>query len=307
MRAAQFHEYGKPDVMRIDEVEEPHAKAGEIRVRVLASGISPGEVRIRSGAIRDVVPVSFPHRTGFDAAGIVDEVGEGVTGVAVGDEVFGMAHPAVRGTNADYSVLAAWAPKPANWGWDEAAAAAGAVETGTRVLDILDVGSDDDVLINGSAGGTGSVIAQLAIARGARVIGTASEGNHAFLVSLGVQPTTYGAGLPARVRSILPRGQVDAVIDCAGGNLAELVAIAGDPARVVSITDPDAARYGVRLSHGGADPLAVHGLALVGALAEARRLQIRVAAVFPLTDVAAAHALSETRHARGVIVLDHRA
>jgi len=306
-RAAQFHEYGTPDVMRVEEVDEPHAEAGEIRVKVVASAISPGEVRIRSGAVRDFAPVNFPFRTGFDAAGVVDEVGEGISGVAVGDEVFGMAHPAVRGKNADQAVLVAWAAKPEGWSWSEAAGAAGAVEAGTRVLGILGMEAGETVLINGAAGGTGSVVAQLVIARGAHVIGTASETNHAYLSSLGVRPTTYGPNLPARIRELLPEQTVDAVIDCAGGDLAELAATAGGPARVVTVADSEAARYGVRFSHGGVDPLAVQGLAEVVGLAQARSLQIRVAAEFPLADIAAAHALSETRHARGTIVLDHRA
>lgn len=307
MRAVQFHEYGAPDVMRIDEVEEPHAKAGEIRVRVIASAVSPGEVRIRSGVVRDLAPASFPYRTGFDAAGVVDEVGDGVSGVTVGDEVFGMAHPAVRGTNADHALLVAWTAKPADWSWSEAAGMAGAVETGTRVLGILGVRPGDNVLVNGAAGGTGSVIAQLAIARGAHVVGTASENNHAYLASLGVEPTTYGPHLPARVRDILSGRTVDAVIDCAGENLAELTVAAGDRSRVLTIADPEAARYGVRFSHGGVDSLAVHALSEAAGMIRARRLQIRVAAEFPIADIAAAHALSETRHARGTIVLDHRA
>ncbi|WP_405585874.1 NADP-dependent oxidoreductase [Streptomyces sp. NBC_01190] len=315
MRAIQFTEYGPPGVVHVAEVAEPHAGPGRIRIAVRASGISPGEMYIRSGTLRDVVPITFPYRTGFDAAGVVDEVGAGVTDVRVGDEVFGMADAAVRGANADFVVLAAWAPKPAGWSWAEAGGAAGSVETSTRVLDRLAVGAGQTVLVQGAAGGVGTVAVQFAVARGATVIGTASEHNHDFLRSLGAEPTTYGPGLVERVRALAPGG-VDAVFDCAGGALPDLIAVAGgDPARVVTINDFTAAAHGVHMSHGvpgakegvgtAADPLAVHGLAIAVTLAAEGRLRVPVAAAFPLAEVVAAHELSETRHARGKVVLVH--
>src|SRR4051794_21931825 len=314
MRAVQFIEYGPPGVVHVAEVAAPHAGPGEIRIAVRVSGVAPGEVRIRSGALREVVPVTFPFRTGFDAAGVVDEVGAGVTGVGIGDEVFGMTTTAVRGANADFAILAAWAPKPAAWSWEEAGGAAGSVETATRVLDRLAVGAGHTVLIQGAAGAVGTIAIQLAVARGATVIGTASEHNHDTLRSLGAEPTTYGARLTERVRALAPAG-VDAVFDCAGGSLPDLIAIAGDPARVVTIADLTAAAHGVHISHGApsddtgaaagaaADPLAVHGLAIAVTLAGEGRLRVPVAAAFPLAEAAAAHELSESRHAPGKIVL----
>jgi NADPH:quinone reductase-like Zn-dependent oxidoreductase len=299
MRAVQFIEYGPPGVVHVAEVEAPHAGPGEIRVAVRVSGVAPGEVRIRSGALRQVVPVAFPFRTGFDAAGVVDEVGAGVTGVGIGDEVFGMTTAARRGANADFAILAAWAPKPAAWSWEEAGGAAGSVETATRVLDRLAVSAGHTVLIQGAAGAVGTIAIQLAVVRGATVIGTASEHNHDTLRSLGAEPTTYGARLAERVRALAPAG-VDA---------------AGDPARVVTIADLTAAVHGVHISHGApsddtgaaagaaADPLAVHGLATAVTLAGEGRLRVPVAAAFPLAEAAAAHELSESRHARGKIVL----
>jgi NADPH:quinone reductase-like Zn-dependent oxidoreductase len=309
MRAVQFSAYGPPSVVEVADVAAPHAGPGEIRVAVRTSAISPGEIRLRSGELRDVVPVKFPFRTGFDAAGVVDEIGSGVTGVELGDPVFGMAPAATRGANADFAVLAAWAPKPEAWSWAEAGGAAGAVETATRVLDRLAVRAGQTVLVQGAAGGTGTVAVQFATARGARVIGTASEGNHEFLRSLGAEPTTYGPGLADRVRALAPSG-VDAVVDCAGGALPDLVALTGDPARVVTIADFTAAAHGVHFSHGapataGADPLPLHALLLAVTLVAEGRLRIPVAATFPLGEVAAAHELSESRHARGKIVLLH--
>ncbi|MFJ9033792.1 NADP-dependent oxidoreductase [Streptomyces sp. NPDC102274] len=314
MRTVQFTEYGPPGVVHVAEVEAPHAGAGEIRIAVRTSGVSSGDIRIRSGALRDVVPTTFPYRTGFDAAGVVDEVGDGVTGVDIGDEVFGMTSSAARGANADFAVLAGWAPRPAAWSWEEAGGAAGSVETATRVLDRLAVGAGHTVLVQGAAGGVGTVAVQLAVARGATVIGTASERNHDFLRSLGAEPTTYGTGLVERIRALAPAG-VDAVFDCAGGALPDLIAIAEDTARVVTIADVTAAAHGVHMSHGApaddtgtavgalADPMAFHGLAIAVALADGGQLRVPVAAVFPLAEAAAAHELGESRHARGKIVL----
>ncbi|EXG81945.1 NADP-dependent oxidoreductase [Cryptosporangium arvum] len=297
MRAVQFAQYGPPSVLEVVEVAEPHAGPGEVRVAVRASGLSTGETLIRSGAMRAVVPAVLPWRTGFDAAGVVDEVGAGVTGVAIGDAVFGWVSPGTRGANAEIAVLVAWAPKPAGWSWDEAGGAAGSVETATRVLDRLAVGDGDTVLINGAAGGVGTVAVQLAVARGARVVGTAGVYNHEFLRALGAHPTTYGPGLTERV----PPG-VDAVFDCAGGALPDLIALAGDPDRVVTIADLTAPAVGVHLSSGGTDPLADHALGLAVDLAAQGRLTIPVAATFGLEEAAAAHELSEGRHAPGKIV-----
>ncbi|TDV57765.1 NADPH:quinone reductase-like Zn-dependent oxidoreductase [Actinophytocola oryzae] len=300
--------------MHVADIEEPHAGPGQIRVAVRASGISAGETYVRSGMLRDVLPTTFPYRTGFDAAGVVDEVGDGVTDVAIGDEVFGMGTMTARGANAEYAVLAAWAPKPAGWSWEEAGGAAGSAETAARVLDRLAVGAGQTVLVHGASGGAGSVVVQFAVARGAVVIGTAGEHNQAYLRSLGATPTTYGPGLVDRVLVIATDG-VDAVVDCAGGALPDLITIAGSPARVVTIADFAAAAHGVHMSHGApaeetgaavgaaADPLAVHGLDIAVGLAEQGRLRVRVGAVFPLAEAAAAHELSETRHAGGKIVL----
>ncbi|GAA3453855.1 NADP-dependent oxidoreductase [Dactylosporangium matsuzakiense] len=292
MRAVQFTKYGPPSVVHVDDIPEPHAGPGEIRIAVRASGFSPGETIVRSGRLRGVIATPLPYRTGFDAAGVVDEIGAGVTGAAIGDAVFGMTAMSRRGANADFSVLVAWVPKPAAWSWAEAGGATGPLETSARVLDRLDLAPGRTLLINGAAGGTGAVAVQVARARGLRVIGTASEANHDFLRSLGAEPTTYGEGLRDRVK------HADGVFDCFGGALPDLIAIAGDPAKVVTIADFAAAEHGVHMSSGFSDPLAVHGLRHTD-------LRIPVAATFALEEAAAAHELSETRHGRGRIVYLH--
>ena len=316
MRAVQLTGYGTPDVVEVTEVAAPRAGAGQIRVAVRASGLSTGEVRLRSGALKDVVPLESPYRTGFDAAGVVDEVGAGVTGVSPGDEVFGLVSAVTRGANADLAVLEAWAPRPSGWTWAEAGGAGGSVETAVRVLDRMRVDACATVLVQGAPGAAGTVVAQVALARGAMVIGTASAANQEFVRSLGATPTEYGAGLVDRIQALAPAG-VDVVIDCAGAGLPDLVTIAGDSTNVLTIADPQAVELGVQFSYSApgadrgdtgtphADALAVHALPLAASLADAGRLRIPIAAALSLSDAAVAHRLSESRHPPGRIVLTH--
>lgn len=285
---------------------EPHPGPGQIRVAVRASGITPADWYTRSGRFRDMIPLRLPHVLGVDAAGVVDEVGAGVFDVRPGDAVFGLVDLAKHGgATAEYAVLAHWAPKPDALSWEQAGGAAGNVETATRVLDRLKVGPGMTLLIEGAAGGAGTVAIQLAVARGATVIGTAGARNHEFVTGLGATPTTYGPGLAERVTALAPGG-VDAVLDFAGsGSLPDLVNLAGSPDRVVTIADMGAEKYGVHLSRSagpGADPTATHGLAEAAALAEQGRFTVPLAATFTIEEGRAAHELSETGHARGKIV-----
>ncbi len=119
MKAVQFSEYGGPEVLRVVDVEEPHAGPGQIRVAVRGAGVNPVDWKIRSGALRQAMPLELPSIPGSDVAGVVDEVGEGVTDVGIGDEVFGFA---VDGAAAEYAVLEHYASKPAGLSWAEAAA-----------------------------------------------------------------------------------------------------------------------------------------------------------------------------------------
>ncbi|WP_433351978.1 NADP-dependent oxidoreductase [Micromonospora saelicesensis] len=307
MRALQFSKYGPASVLEVSEVPEPHAGPGQIRVAVRASGVNPADTYVRAGRFQEWIPLRLPHVPGVDAAGVVDEIGDGVTTARVGDEVFGITDYArMGGANAEYAVLAAWARKPAALTWEQVGGAAGNIETATRVLDRLGVKDGTTLLIEGAAGGVGTTAIQLAVARGAAVIGTASDRNHEFVASLGAIPTTYGPRLAERVHTLSPGG-VDVVLDCAGsGSMPDLVGLVASPDRVVSIADINAAAYGVHLSRGsgpGADTPALEGIAAAGELAERGRFTVPVAAVFSLEEAAAAHELSESRHARGKIVL----
>ena len=219
MKAVQFSEYGGPEVLEIVDVPDPHPGPGQIRVAVRAVGINPIDYKMRAG----LMPGDLPQMTGREVAGVVDEVGEGVTDAAPGDKVFGFA----AGAAAELALAKDYAPIPPSLQFTGAAALPVAVETATRTLDLLAVGDATTVLINGAAGGVGSAAVQIARNRGARVIGTASPNNHDYLRSLGAEPTTYGDGLVERVRAIAPDG-VDAALDAAGGgSLPALVELAG--------------------------------------------------------------------------------
>lgn len=133
MRALQFSEYGPASILEVADVPEPHAGPGHIRVAVQASGVTPADCYLRSGRFRDVISLRLPHVLGVDAAGVVDEVAVGVTGVRPGDAVFGIVDLATYGgANAEYAVLAVWAPKPDALSWEQAGGAAGNIETATR-------------------------------------------------------------------------------------------------------------------------------------------------------------------------------
>jgi NADPH:quinone reductase-like Zn-dependent oxidoreductase len=231
--------------------------------------------------------------------GVVDGIGEGVRGVGIGDRVFGLG--GVTGATAELAVLSAWAAAPDAWSDEEAAAAGLASVTALGGLAPLGPLRGRTLLIEGAAGGVGSAAVEFAVARGAVVIGTASERNHEFLASLGAVPTTYGAGLAERVAALAPGG-VDVALDtAASGSLADLVALVGDPARVSTVADyANAQRVGVHLANAANDPAL---LAEAGELGRLGRYTPRVERAYPLEEIARAHAYAERGHTRGKIVV----
>lgn len=299
MRAARYHDYGPADVLTVEDVPEPHAGPGEIRIQVTAASVNPVDWKLRSGAARSVVPVQFPAIPGRDAAGVVDEVGANVTDIAVGDRVFGLG--GLFGASAEYATLTAWAPVPNRWTLEQAAGAGLAVATAGRGLNALGDLSGRTLLIEGAAGGVGSAAVSMAVARGATVIGTSSAGKHDYLRGIGALPTTYGPGLADRVRELAPTG-VDAVLDtAASGSLADLVAIAGSVDRVVTVADAArASELGVRHYFAENDSAL---LAEAAALGARRGYTPYLAATYPLDKIADAHRESERGHIQGKIVV----
>ena len=306
MFAVRFDRFGPPDVLTLGELPEPHAGPGRVRIKVRASGVSPVDLAIRAGSSPAAKSLTLPHIPGVDASGVVDEVGADVTGVAIGDEVFGTVEIArLGGAAAEFAVLDFWAPKPESMPSTEAGAAGTSIETATRVLDLLAIRDGSTVVIDGAAGGVGSVVTQLAIARGARVVGTASAENQEFLAELGALPTSYGGGLPERVHALVD-GPIDAALDVAGrGLLSELIELTGSPESVVTIADFGGAALGVRISRGelGGEASGKQGLAAAASLFEQGRFRIPVQAAFPFDHAAEAHALASSGPRRGKVVL----
>ena len=294
-----FSEYGGPEVLHVANVDAPRPGPGQVRVAVRAAGVNPIDWKARSGVMRDVMPLQLPVVDGREAAGVVDEVGPDVNGVAPGDEVFGFA---VGGAAAEEAVLDDFARKPAGLSWEEAAALPVAVETSLRVFGLLGgVGEGQTLVVNGAAGGVGVAAVQIARARGARVIGTASEANHEFLRSLGAEPTTYGDGMVQRIRALAPDG-VDLAFDTAGkGGVPDLITLTGDPARVATIADFGAAALGVKVS-GGGEGRAPGALDEAAALTAAGRLSMPVR-TFTFAEAGDAHRISFEGHVRGKLVL----
>ena len=297
MQAAQLNEYGGTEVLEIAEAPEPHPGPGQVRIVVHAASINPIDWKIRAGYMQGEGPAPFPLILGNDAAGVVDEIGEGVSGVNLGDAVLGLGSQ----TNAEFAVLDAFVPKPRSLDWAEAAAIAVGAETTARALGLVNLNAGDTLLIDGAAGGVGSVAVQLAVARGYTVIGTASERNHDFLTQLGATPVVYGDGLVDRIREIAPDG-VAAVFDVVGASdIADLIGLVDRPSQVVSIANFTAAESGAQVTTGGeGDPVAALQEAVD--LAEARKLSVEVR-TFPLGDIAEAHELSQGGHVRGKLVL----
>jgi NADPH:quinone reductase-like Zn-dependent oxidoreductase len=296
MKAVIFDKYGDPDVLGVDEVAEPHAGPGQVRIAVRASSVNPIDWKLRSGALAEAMPVALPKIPGYDGSGVVDEVGEGAD-AAVGDEVFGFG---VGFTAAEYAVLDDFARKPEGLAFEEAAGYPVAAETAVRSLDLLGLQPGQTVLVNGAAGGVGTAAVQIARARGARVIGTARERNHDFLRELGAEPTTYGEGLVERVREL---GGADLALDTAGaGAIPDLVEITGNPEAVITIADYSAPQYGVRVT-GGQDGRYTQGLAEAAKLWEEGRFSLPVERAYPFADAAEAHRASENGHVRGKVVL----
>ncbi|CAN5333371.1 NADP-dependent oxidoreductase [soil metagenome] len=226
--------FGGPEVLTIEETPTPAPGAGEVRVAVRAIGANPVDYKLYSGAFGS--SPGLLRAFGSEASGVVDAVGEGVSDVAVGDEV---VLPSIDGPGfADYLVAPASSvlPKPASLSFEEAAGLPVAAGTASHLIAATGLKAGETVLIHAAAGGVGSMAVQLAVIAGARVIGTASPRNHDFVRSLGGEPVEYGPGLLERVRALAPDG-VDAAFDLVGSDeaLDVSLAVVADPTRVATI------------------------------------------------------------------------
>lgn len=304
--------FGGPDVLAVTDVPVGEPGPGQVLLGIRAAGINPIDYKMYSGAF-GADPSQLPMRLGMEASGVVAAVGADADGpagtVRPGDEV--IAYP-IQGAYAAQAVVPASSvvPKPAALSFEEAAGLMLTGATAVHGLTVIGAGPGDTVVIHGAAGGVGLMAVQVAVSAGARVIGTASEGRHAYLRELGAEPVTYGDGLTDRILAAAPAG-IDAAFDTVGSDeaLDVSVALVADRGRIVSIAGwQRGPGLGIKLIGGGpgADPgteiRAAARMELVR-LVEAGKLQVRVAASYPLADTAAAHRDLMSGHTHGKIVL----
>ncbi|MEU6979290.1 MULTISPECIES: NADP-dependent oxidoreductase [unclassified Streptomyces] len=304
MRAMTMPRYGGPEELAPADLPDPKVAPGEVLIRVVAAGINPVDWKLAAGGLDPLMVTHFPLIPGWDVAGVVERNGLDSTEFAPGDEVFGY----IRKDSAEHGAYAEkvsaqvrmLARKPRALSWAQTAGLPLAGLTALQAADRVGVGAGDTVLVHAAAGGVGSLGTQLALARGARVIGTASPANHAFLRELGAEPVAYGPGLADRVRELAPGG-VDAALDFVGGEAVDVsVELLASAARLASIADHRAAALGghyVWVRPDGA------GLATLAALADEGRLTVPVEKVLPLSEAAEAWRLNSEGHTRGKLVL----
>lgn len=306
MHTVRYHEYGEPaDVVKLEEATAPTPGAGQIRIAVHACALNPADWAL----CRGMFPGSLPRGIGFDVSGVVDAVGDDVTGVSVGDKVLGVpdwARCASAGL-ADYAVLTHWAPVPDDLDLIEAASLPMVVETTVRSLDNLEVAAGHTLMVHGAGTMIGFAAVQVARMRGARVIATAGETFAERLRALGAIVTPYGDGMVERIRD-LAGGSPDLILDTSppgGGVLPDLVKIAGgDPKRVLTVTDHEAAKQlGVRNTFGEDSTIRYDALAPFAELAAAGKFIVPVARTFPMKDWREAMAVSLSGHAHGKLVI----
>ncbi|MEU6244014.1 NADP-dependent oxidoreductase [Streptomyces sp. NPDC047024] len=289
---------------QVTEQPEPKVGPDTVLVRVKVAGINPVDWKIAAGRLDPIMYVYLPLIPGWDVAGVVERVGAAVTEYAPGDEViaYNRMDTAQHGTYAELVPVPvrAVARKPASLTWQQAGGLPLAGLTAYQSLKAADVTKGDTVLVNNAAGGVGSFAVQIAVAAGARVIGTASEAKADYLRSLGADPVTYGDGLADRVRALAPEG-VDASLDFYGGEATAVsLEVTTSPSRVVSIVDPAIRERGGRYVF--AHPSHAD-LTKLGDLADARQLTVHVQREVPLAEVADAWRLSQEGHTTGKIVL----
>ncbi|HTI92563.1 MAG TPA: NADP-dependent oxidoreductase [Puia sp.] len=302
-RAVKFDHFGGVDVLDVVEVDRPVPGIGQVLVRVRAAGINIGESSIREGRLENIYPTSFPSGEGSDLAGIVEEVGEGVGKIAVGDEVIGFTNN--RDSHADYVLAEAdqLTLRPVNVPWEQAGALFVVGTTAYAAIRAVDLQSGDTVVVSAAAGGVGSVTVQLAKNAGAKVIGLSSEANHKWLSDHGIVPVTYGEGMADRIREVSD-GKIDAFIDTHGSGYVELAVNLGvAPDRIDTIIDFEAAKkYGVK-TDGNQEGAKLEVLSELAGLISTGRLEIPIARVYQLDKVRDAYRELEQDHTHGKIVL----
>ncbi|MET9732402.1 NADP-dependent oxidoreductase [Streptomyces sp. NPDC006458] len=305
MKAISYSRFGGSEVLEYADVRDPKVGPDSVLVKVRAAAVNPVDWKCREGYLDGILDTVFPVIPGWDVSGVVVQPGAAVTEFEAGDEVIGYVREDFlsRGTFAEYvaAPVRTLARKPRNLTFEQAAGLPLAGLTAYQVLvRALHVKEGETVLVHAAAGGVGSLAVQIARRLGARVIGTASEANHAFVRELGGEPVTYGDGLADRVRALAPAG-LDAAFDTIGGDTLRLSAQLLSPeGRLASIADTEVASLGghfcfVRPEAGDLQQLAEY--------AEEGALSVHVSDTFPLERAADALRLNQEGRTRGKIVV----
>jgi NADPH:quinone reductase len=302
-RAVQFDEYGGLDVLTVREVELKELGKEDVLVEVKAAGINPGEASIRQGLLAEKWPSKFPSGEGSDLAGVVKEIGIDVEGFAPGDEVLGWSEE--RSSHAEQVVVPAdqLIRKPADLGWPEAGALFVVGVTAFAAVRAVDISEGDTVVVSGAAGGVGTITVQLLRVNGANVVGLASEGHHDWLREKGVTPVTYGEGRMERILAATPDG-IDAFIDLYGPDYIDLaVQLDVPPEKIETIISYEKAQEVGAKAEGSSDASTPEVLVEMAELVAAGKIEVPIAATYPLDEVREAFEQLEDRHTLGKIVL----
>jgi NADPH:quinone reductase-like Zn-dependent oxidoreductase len=304
-RAVVLESFGGPEVLEVQDVPEPSAGPGQIRIRVTAAGLNPMDwVMTADAETAARFRLSLPSGFGTDYAGVVDEVGAGAGGFAVGDRVFGAA---LSRAVADFVVVEAdgnIASGVAHHTPDDvddrtAATLTIAGSTAAAALAILNLSADDTVLIGGAGGGVGVFAVQLARRAGARVIGTGSASSSDYLRGLGAEPVVYGDGLADRIRAF-DGSPITAALDLHGTDTVDVARELGVPddriCTIAAVVDGVRAANGASAAPGALDDIAK--------LVASGQLRVPIEATFPIDEIRAAVELQADRHVRGKIVID---
>ncbi|MBV8788906.1 MAG: NADP-dependent oxidoreductase [Mycobacterium sp.] len=302
-RAVRFDRYGGREVLYVADIGMPTPGPGEVIVEVRAAGINPGEAAIRSGAMHEMFPATFPSGEGSDLAGIVTAVGQGVTAFSVGDEVLGFSFN--RSSHATHTAVPVdqLIPKPPQLSWEVAGSLYVVGATAYAAVRAIAPQAGETVAVSAAAGGVGSLVVQLLVLRRARVLGIAGPDNADWLRAHGVIPITYGDGLADRLRDAAPDG-IDAFIDLFGPEYVQLAADLGvAPERIETIISfQKAGEIGAK-TEGSADASTPEVLAEMANLIVTGAIDFEIADTYPIDRVADAYEQLEKRHTRGKIVL----
>lgn len=302
-RAVRFDRYGGRDVLYVAEIDMPSPGEGEVLVEVMAAGINPGEAGIRVGAMHEMFPATFPSGEGSDLAGVVVDVGPGVTQFSVGDNVLGFSLR--RSSHATHTVVPVeqLIPKPPQMSWEVAGSLYVVGVTAYAAVRAVAPQPGETIAVSAAAGGVGTLVVQLLVHRRSRVLGIASARNADWLRNHGVVPIEYGDGLAPRLREAAPDG-IDAFIDLFGPDYVQLAVDLGVPPERIEtiISFAKAAEVGAK-TEGSMDASTPEVLAEMAELVVSGAIDFDIAATYPLERVADAYEQLEQRHTHGKIVL----